>query len=487
MRLIGRETELLQLERFYASDKAEFLAIYGRRRVGKSFLIQAFYSKKSAVNFHVTGLKDGKLSEQIEVFTRVIGKTFYNGAELKNESKWLDVFEQLTRAIEKVAKNKKIILFFDELPWMATKKSKIIQALDHYWNRYWSTDPRIKLIACGSAASWIIENLIHNKGGLYNRITHQIELMPLTLCESKKFLTKKGVKLNNSQVLKLYMVMGGVPLYLDQVSKTLSVDQNIDEICFTRRGLLFNEFNKLFASLFEQKDVHEELIRIIASNRYGISQIDLMKKSSKSVGGRLKKRLQELEDAGFVESFIPYQHKEKGIYFRVLDEYTLFYLKWLDPVWNKIKRRDSEKGYWLSKQHSQSWCSWSGYVFEAICFKHLRLIRKKLNITPGAEAGSWRYVPRKLESRQGAQIDLLFDREDDAITLCEIKHTLTPFTIDKAYAKALQEKVTVFKDQTNTSKQVFVSMIASSGIKRNLYADDLISTTVTLDDLFKEQ
>lgn len=483
MDLIGRENEFKQLENFYGSKKAEFLAIYGRRRVGKSFLIQQFYSKKNCISFHITGLKDGTLNEQIEMFTKVVGKTFYKGAELQVKSKWMDVFEQLTDAINKIQKNKKVILFFDELPWMATKRSKIIQALDHYWNRYWSINPKVKLIVCGSAASWILENLIHNKGGLYNRITYQIELMPFTLSESKKFLEMKGIKLNNSQVLKLYMVMGGIPLYLDHIQKGLSADQNIDYLCFTKRGLLFNEFNKLFVSLFEQEDIHEELIRLIAANRYGISQIKLMKKSSKSIGGRLKKRLKELEDAGFIESFIPYQHREKGIYYRILDEYTLFYLKWIDPVWNYVKKRDKARGYWLSKQKSRSWDSWSGYTFEAICYKHLAQIRKSLSIEPGAEVGSWRYAPRKTD-HQGIQIDLLFDRDDEVVTICEIKYNDKPFVIDKEYAQKLTGKVTIYKQQSRTNKQVFIAMVAANGVKKNKYSDELVDATVTLNDLF---
>lgn len=483
--LVGREQELKRLDDFYTSPKAEFLAIYGRRRVGKTFLIHHFCAKTRGICFHVTGLKDGSLHDQIENFVRVIGKTFYEGAELRLKGKWLDVFEQLTEAINKLPKNKKVILFFDELPWMSTKRSKLIQALDHYWNRYWSIDPRIKLIVCGSAASWILEKLVHNKGGLYNRITYQIELAPLTLNESKKFLAKKRIKLNNDQLVKLYMAMGGIPHYLDHVRKGLSADQNIDALCFTKRGLLFNEFNKLFASLFDQHNIHEELIRLIAANRYGISQMQLMKKSSKSIGGRLKKRLQELEDAGFVESFIPYQHKEKGIYYRVIDEYTLFYLKWIDPIVGSVKRRDKEKGYWLSKQKSSSWESWAGYAYEAICYKHISHIRKKLNISPGSDMGTWRYIPRKKDQGEGAQIDLLFDRDDDVITVCEIKYTAKPFAIDKAYAKKLLKKVNIFREQTRTPKQIFIAMVSARGIQKTLYSEEYITDVVVLEDFLK--
>lgn len=484
MTLIGREDELKQLENMYASHKAEFLAIYGRRRVGKSFLIQQFYAQKKCAHFHVTGLKDGTLAEQIQLFTRAIGSTFYDGAELKNKSNWLDVFEQLSDAIGKIAKHQKIILFFDELPWMATKRSKLIQALDHYWNRYWSLNANIKLIVCGSAASWILDHLIHHKGGLYNRITRQIELLPFTLGETKTFLTKKGIKLNHTQITKLYMAIGGIPHYLDNIRADLSVDQNIDALCFTKRGLLFNEFRKLFASLFGEQEVHEKLVRLMAEHRYGISQMELMRQSAKSIGGRLKKRLKELEDAGFIESFIPYHHKGKGIYYRILDEYTLFYLKWIDPVANTIKRRDKESGYWLSKQQQASWTSWAGYSFEAICYKHISLIRKKLNIPAGANMGTWRYTPAKGSLDDGAQIDLLFDREDDAITLCEIKYTATPFLLDKQYAQTLQRKIDVFRKNTKTEKQLFIAFIASSGLKPTMYAEELVSHVMTLEDFY---
>lgn len=482
--LVGRENELKKLDNFYASPKAEFLAVYGRRRVGKTFLIQQFYSEQSGICLHVTGIKDGSLRDQIENVTQVIGKTFYQNAELQRKTSWLTVFEQLTDAINKQPKNKKIILFFDELPWMATKRSKLVQALDHYWNRYWSLDKRIKLIVCGSAASWILEKLIHNKGGLYNRITYQIELSPFSLNDTKKFLLKKKINLNNTQLLKLYMVLGGIPHYLDQVQKGLSADENIDLLCFTKRGVLFTEFPKLFQSLFEEHDIHEELIRLIASHHYGISQSELMSRSSKSEGGRLKKRLRELQDAGFIEAFTPYQHKEKGIYYRVIDEYTLFYLKWIEPVINSVKHRDKEKGYWLSKQKNSGFESWAGYAFESVCYKHISEIRKKLGIHISAETGTWRYSPRKLAPEEGAQIDLLFDREDDIITICEIKYSSKPYIIDKSYAKKLMTKVNVFKEKTKTKKQIFIAMIATSGIQKNIYSEEYVTGIVVLDDLF---
>lgn len=485
-KVIGRESEKRQLEAFYHSDKAEFLAIYGRRRIGKTFLIQEFCASKDDICFHVTGLKDGNLRDQITNFTKVIGKTFYGTSDIKPKTNWLDAFEQLTEAMNNTVKgNKKIILFLDELPWMATKRSKLIQVLDHYWNRYWSIDSRVRLIVCGSSASWILEKLVHSKGGLYNRITYQIELSPFSLHESKKFLMKKNIKLTEKQVVKLYMVMGGIPLYLDHIQKGLSADQNIDQLCFTKRGLLFNEFNKLFESLFEQHDIHEELVRTIAQHRYGIPQTQLMRQSSKHTGGRLKKRLSELEDTGFIESFIPSGHNKHGIHYRVIDEYTLFYLKWINPIADSIRRRSKDSGYWLSREKSSSWESWSGYAFEAICYKHISQIRQTLDIPPGFEVGAWSQKSKNTEER-GAQIDMVFDRDDDVITLCEIKYNEKPFVISKDYAKVLLNKIAIYKKYTKTDKQIFLSLIAAGGVKDSAYADEIIDKLVTLKNLFQD-
>lgn len=482
--IIGRESELMQLKRFYHSKKAELLAIYGRRRIGKTFLIQSKFAKEDCVFFHNTGLKNGSLRAQIENFTRVMGKTFYEGAELRLKNTWLDVFDQLTVTINKIDKKKKVVLFFDELPWMATTRSQLIQALDHYWNRYWSTDPRIKFIVCGSSASWILDKIVNNTGGLYNRLTYQIELKPFSLNESQAFLASNGIKLTHDQVLQLYMVMGGVPLYLDQIRKGLSAAQNIDEICFTKQGMLFNEYHKLFASLFKRHEIMEELVGIIAKYQYGILQTDLMRLSSKSVGGRLTKRLKELENAGFIESFISYQHKERGIYYRIIDEYTLFYLKWIQSVIHSVKRHDKEKGYWLSKQKSPAWENWAGYSFENICYKHMSEIRKALKIDPEAEVGSWRYVPRAGTQKTGAQINLLFDRNDDVITICEIKYTSRPYVINKQQAQILLNKVNVFKEQIHSHKQIFIVLISAHGLKQTMYSEELITGLITLMDLF---
>ncbi len=485
--LVGRKDECGILQTLFDSDRPEFLALYGRRRVGKTFLIRQFFKDKDAIFFNVTGSKQGKLREQINHFIEQLGKVFLGGIVPKPGKNWDDTFKILTDAISSSKQNKKIILFFDELPWMDTKNSRLLHSLDYYWNQHWSNDERIKLIICGSSASWIINKVIKSRGGLHNRITRKMHLEPFNLINTKKFLKRQGIDLNNKQITQLYMVTGGIPYYLSYVEKSLSAAQIIENLAFNKGSFLLEEFDNLFASLFDDHEVYIEIIRIIAQSRSGIGKRALLEKIDKSqLGGRGLKKLEALKEAGFIMSFKPHFHKRRGVYYKVIDEYTLFYLRWIEPIRESLQVQSLDKGNWQEIQNSPAWNSWQGYAFEAICYKHISQIRKKLEISPTAIANSWRYIPKDKSGEPGAQIDLLFDRRDDAITLCEIKYSNKSFVIDKQYARNLLNKQRVFVKNTRTKKQLFIAMIVSNGIKQNLYADDLISGIVTLDDLFKE-
>lgn len=484
-KLIGRIKEQSVLRQIYKSAKSEFLAIYGRRRVGKTFLIKNFFEDESCMFFYCSGIKDGKRVEQLEEFAKQIGNTFYDGAAIASRDRWRDAFDDLNKAIERIPSGKKVVIFFDELPWMATPRSGLLQAIDYNWNRYWSHDKRIKLIVCGSSASWIIEKIINNKGGLYNRVTRTIHLEPFTLCEVKEFLLSLGIKLNHQQIIDLYMVLGGIPHYLNLINKGLSAVQCIDELCFQKNGALVNEFERLFSSLFSDAETYINLIRHIAEFRYGIGQAQLIKKSNISGGGWIQRKLNELQQAGFIAEFIPHGHRDKGIYYKVIDEFTLFYLRWIEPNLRTISKQDQASGYWLSKIKAPASRSWSGLAFEAVCYKHLSQIRKALRIEPGSEVGSWRHVPRNQEE-PGAQIDLLFDRDDGAITICEIKYNEQPFKVDKEYSKKLLNKVNVYKKQRRVDKQAFLVMITANGLSPSMYSEEMIDGVVILDDLFAQ-
>lgn len=485
-KIVARKKELEILDDIKTSNKAEFVAVYGRRRIGKTYLIRNFFHSTSCVFFHVTGLQKGSLHEQLEEFSLQIGATFYQGASITPKKRWRDAFENLTQAINTLSKNKKIVLFLDELPWMATPRSGILTALELYWNRYWVFDSRIKLIICGSSTSWVIEKIINNKGGLHNRITRTIHLKPFSLHETENFLKTNQIHLNHRQILDLYIVLGGVPLYWSFIRKGNSAHQSIDELCFLSNGALVHEFKRLFASLFEDPKPYTDLIRIISEHRYGIGQANLIAESKLPAGGNTTHRLQQLEEAGFITSLIPYGHKDKGIYYVIDDEYCLFYLYWIEPNLKMVSKKALNKGFWLSLAQKPSWKSWSGIAFEAICYKHIDQIRLALGLDPGSIAGTWRYTPRSQPNQEGVQIDLLFDRPDGAITICEIKCSDTPFSIDKAYSQVLLKKLEVFRTQTRTKKQLFLAMITTFGLRTTIYSEELITNQVTIEDLFKE-
>lgn len=484
--ILGRSNELKLLESSLHSNQPEFIAIYGRRRVGKTYLIKTYFShQENIIFFNCTGTKDGPYRDQLKHFAQCIGETFLNGIVPATPNNWDNAFRMLTNIITNTKTNSKIVLFLDEFPWMATKNSRLLQTLEYYWNQYWSTLPKIKLIICGSSASWILKKIINNKGGLHNRVTQRVKVNPFKLKDVKTYLASQKINLNHKQISELYMVTGGIPFYLKGLNKGRTSAQLIEALAFEKNSLLLNEFDNLFSSLFDDPSSYIEILRFIAKKRYGVRQTDLDKNLANiTKGGRLSEKLSDLKEAGFITAIKPYNNK-RGIYYRVIDEYSLFYFYWIEPIRATIHDDGLEPGYWQGMQASASWRSWSGYSFEALCYKHISIIRRKLAIPPTALAYSWQYKSNTKQEGEGAQIDLLFDRLDDCITLCEIKFNDNPFSIDKSYAKSLLNKQKIFKAKTRTKKQLFISMITANGLLDNLYANDIIDDSVTLDDFFE--
>lgn len=487
--IIGRNNEQAILESAYQSNQPEFIAVYGRRRVGKTYLIRNhFNNKPDTAFFYATGTKEGALAEQISNFTEEISAAFlYPGAKLAVGKNWRDTLKILTDNIKAVVDKKKIVLFLDEFPWMVTQNSRLLQTLEYYWNHHWSRDPRIKLIICGSSSGWILKKIINNKGGLYNRVTRVIHLEPFDLNKTKQYLAYEKIKLTHDQITHLYMVLGGIPYYLSRVTSGLSAMQTVENLAFKKDSFLLQEFKNLYATLFGSVGMHINLARVIANHRYGIGQEELTREMENiSSGGRLTTWLNDLEQAGFIIRLKPFAHGKKGIYYKMIDEYSLFYFNWIEPISNSLLDRGMRKGYWETIQNSPAWHNWAGYAFELICYKHISQISKALNISPTALPFAWRYVPTKNSKELGAEIDLLFDRNDDTITLCEIKYTEKPYAIDKQYAQRLQQKINVFKKITGVRKNIFLSMVTASGLKETMYSEEMVHGVATLDDLFKE-
>ncbi|MCP4751056.1 MAG: ATP-binding protein, partial [Proteobacteria bacterium] len=377
-KIIGREVEKKKLSNIINSSEAEFLAIYGRRRVGKTFLIRESF-KNRGIFLEITGQKDAAFRDQLDNFYQAMQEAFEPELPIKKPESWKDALAILTTLIQTQSGKRKIVLFFDELPWLATRRSGILQALEYEWNRKWSQIETLTLIVCGSAASWMLEKLIHAKGGLHNRITDTIHLQPFNLGESNRYLQSRGIRLKPMQVLELYMVMGGIPHYLRQVEKGKSSTQLVNLLCFHKDGFLFSEFSRLFQSLFDRADTHSRIIRQIGKKRNGILRTELLHATDYSSGGTFNKRLQELKESGFIQEFVPYGKSKKDFTIKIIDEYTLFFLYWIDSVQQKGTIRYNPN-YWLNLSKGPSFNNWAGTAFEAVCMKHVNQILKKLEI-----------------------------------------------------------------------------------------------------------
>jgi len=482
-KIIGREIEQRILQQAVFSKTAEFIAIYGRRRVGKTFLVKEFFAHQ--ICFELIGVHHASFSQQLNNFAVSLGKAIGKGFQTQRPASWQEAFLQLEQYLEAPEQKKKPgkkVIFFDELPWLNTVRSNFIQGLEHFWNSYASGRNDLILVVCGSAASWMIQQIVRAKGGLHNRLTRQIRLMPFSLEETETFLRSIEVSLTRVQMAELYMVMGGIPFYLMQVEPGLSASQTIDALCFSGQGLLRREFDTLFSSLFDESHRHRTVVETLAKKRSGISRNDLLSLSGIPSGGTASLTIEELEESGFIESRIPWGKKSYDLIYRLTDEFSLFHFTWI----SELGKKNPDAGYWLSRQNSPRRRTWSGYAFENIIIKHVARIKSALGIAViETTDGPWYSRPNKESGIPGAQIDLLIDRRDATINICEMKFADGPFTIDAKYAGELRSKIDVFKKNTGTRKNVFLTMITTFGLTENDYFRELVQQSLTLEALFK--
>ena len=456
--IIGRETEIQVLKDALASQQAELIAVYGRRRVGKTYLIRSVYERK--ILFEFTGLKDADLPQQIENFTLTLATAFKIEQPLTRPENWLQAFRLLINHWEAKRPRTKKVIFLDELPWLDTPKSGFLAAFDHFWNNWASRQKNLVVVICGSAASWMIQNIVRNKGGLHNRITQRLRLQPFNLYETALYLKSKRVNLDPYSILQLYMVTGGIPQYLKDIKTGESALQAIDRLCFSDDGGLRDEFKYLYAALFDNPDRHICVVKALAEKPSGMTRTEIMSSCEFSSGGSFSKLIHELLESGFIAQYIPFGKTTNELIYKLCDEYSLFYLKFIE------NSKSTGKGSWLKKSTGQSWTSWSGFAFENICLRHIPQIKKALGISGiYTEQSVWRYAANKEET--GAQIDLLIDRQDNCINLCEIKFYNTEFIIDKKYADELENKRTVFLQKCQPKKSVFITLLTTFGAKEN--------------------
>jgi AAA+ ATPase superfamily predicted ATPase len=466
---VGRKKEKATLLDALKSKHSELIVIYGRRRVGKTFLVRNVY--RNYIQFEFSGINKIPLKQQLLNFYLTLSAKNKN---LKKPTNWIEAFHQLSQYLDTVKSNKKKVIFIDEFPWLDTRKSNFLAAFDNFWNSYATKHDNLVVVICGSAASYMIKKIVKNKGGLHNRLTQRIQLEPFNLHDTELLLKQNKVQLTRYDIIQIYMAIGGIPYYLDKILPGESVAQALDRLCFMRDGFLRTEFTNVFASLFEQHDNHEAIIRTLAAVRKGLTRTDILTKSKVKSGGTLSKTLGELEDSGFIEKYIPYQGTKDSM-FRLSDEYSMFYIKFIE------KTKPSDTTYWTKLAGQQSYKIWSGYNFETICLKHVAQLKEGLKISGiNSNAGSW--VGKK--STNNAQIDLLIDRDDNVINLCEIKFYNTKYTINTKYALEIADKVNAFTLSTKTKKSIFVTFITTYGLIENKYSNQIVQNELTLNHLF---
>lgn len=476
--LIGRVHELRSLHEYINSQHSEFIAVYGRRRVGKTFLIRKAASDNFA--FFVTGVYKASKYEQLTNFAIALQK--YSGSDrLCIQKNWILAFYELSRHLETLPQGKKII-FIDELPWLDTAKSGFIAALENFWNSWAVLRDDIKLIVCGSATSWMINNLINSKGGLHNRLTHHIVLEPFTLQECEDYFKVFGFNYSRKHIAECYMALGGIPYYMSMMDKSKSVSQNIDCLFFANNAPLKEEFNDLYRALYKNASSHIEIVTALATKKMGLNRQQLLAITKQTDNGAFGTALQELEQCGFIRSYMPFANKitiggtrkKNNIVYQLVDLYTIFYFNFIR------QNHYHDDRFWSTMYNSPLHNTWAGFSFEMLCLNHIRQIKKALGIS-GVQTlvCSWR---GKAENN-GAQIDLIIDRKDDTVNICEMKYANSMFEITKEYETKLANKVSIFADNTKSTKTLLLTMITTYGVKSNAHSG-ILQSELTLDDLF---
>ncbi len=476
--IIGRVSEKAQLAKVASSASPEFLVIHGRRRVGKTFLIRKYFSRSLVFDF--TGAYDADLRTQLGNFFHEYLQRTKGQLETTPPQGWSQAFHYLIDYLHSLGQNKgKLVVFIDELPWLDTPRSGFITALGYFWNQHLSKMKHVLLICCGSASMWIQKKLLRAKGGLYNRVTQRIKLEPFTLTETEQFCRSRRLRLTRYQIIQMYMAMGGIPHYLKELTPGKSAPQLIEEVCFSKHGLLKDEYASLYHSLFKNPDHHLLIVETLASKPNGLSRKDIIHYSKLPDGGTVNRTLEDLEESGFILRLQPFRKKKKDSIYKLCDLYTLFYLKFIKPA------KYAGEGAWKALANTPSYRSWAGYAYETVCMLHIDQIKKALGISGVyTELSSWRFpgdgdIP-------GAQIDLLIDRKDQVIHLCEAKFTDQEFLINKSYVAALRRKRSVFTQVTGTKKAVFTTLITTFPAIQNKYYLEEVQSEVTMEDLFLE-
>ena len=475
LEIIGRKRQIEQLQECLEEDSAQLVVVYGRRRVGKTYLINNFFKNK--FSFKLTGAYKQNKATQLRNF-----KLAYEDATsttIDCPKDWIEAFELLRKYLLNTKSDEKQVVFIDEMPWLDSYRSGFLPAFEWFWNDFGCTQNNLIFIVCGSATSWMVDNIDKNKGGLFNRYTCRIYLEPFSLMETKQYLDSKGFMWSNYEIVECYMALGGIPFYLSLLKKKLSLSLNIDSLFFERKAVLADEFNNLYATLFSNSENYIKVVEALGTKRSGMTKSEICQKTKLPTNGSTTKIIDNLIDSGFIRAQLFYGNKKKDAKYQLADYYTAFYLHFVKDNYG------NDENYWSHSIDNPSRRVWEGLTFEQVCKDHIKQIKQALGISGVLTKQSvWNCKDNDEKGITGAQIDLLIERRDKVINLCEIKFSNNEYIIDKNYDLALRNKVSSFVKSTGTKSSIQLTMITTYGVKKNIYSS-LITNQVTLDDLFK--
>lgn len=466
MRLIGRKQEQEELRRLTDSCQAEFVAIYGRRRVGKTFLVRSFFHDN--FTFYTAGIARGTRKEQLRHFSEAMHEQCASLPETTAED-WYEIFKRLRVVISKSRQRRKVV-FLDELPWMDTQKSEFVKALDLFWNEWGSTRNDLLLIVCGSAASWMVKNIIKNRGGLHNRLTCKLRLSPFSLSETRQFLQAKGIDWMDETIAESYMVMGGIPYYLMQLDKSYSLAQNVDRMFFQENALLADEADNLYKSLFKKSENYVRIVEALTDKRSGLTRAEIVEVTKLSNGGGLTRMLKELTECGFIRVYEPLFKRDK--IYQLCDFYTLFYYMFVK------KHKGYDENMWMHIQGKAVYNTWLGLSFERLCFAHASQIRRSLRLDSIATKTYSLYTEK-------AQMDMVIERADGIVNLCEMKYTQQPYALDKEEAEKISRRMDPLRMLNRKRHNVQCILVTKQEARRNGHYNSMINNNITLEDLFE--
>ena len=477
--IIGRKDEVKELNDLYLSGRPEFVAIYGRRRVGKTFLVDKVFKNK--ITFRHSGLspvdEEGKannLQQQLQ--------SFYQSLLLQGVKKthcpknWLEAFFMLEMHLQKIDDGSRQVVFLDELPWMDTPRSRFITALESFWNGWACHRDNVMLVVCGSANSWMLDNLVNNHGGLYGRTTHEIKLLPFSLAECGMFFKKKGVRLSHYDIAQSNMIVGGIPYYMDYFEKDKSLAQNVDNLFFARDAKLKNEFQRLFSSVFARPEDMMKIVRFLSTRRCGYSRDSIIEHLQINDNGEVTKWLRALISSDFIDKYVPFGESKRTVFYKLIDPFCLFYLRFVDG------QNGLNPDFWTNNVLSPKMNAWRGFAFEDLCLRHIEQVKRALQIA-GVTTSQSSWAVAGDDEQEGSQIDLLILRKDNVVNMCEMKFYSDDFAVDKSFHRKMVRRTIQLQDHLGRKNIVHSTLITTYGLTYNEYSGDFVSV-ITLDDLF---